>query len=315
MPTRPAALALLLLAACAAPPPSAPAAEPIAWSDFRWVPLSSGGRTNPHAAIFVPIQSEDLGGTYWLQLDTGAEADLWIYRAPLAQLLARTGVAYDSTRAVRVDGRIGAYPLRQARVQVHRYAGDSLRAGDPFPEIGTLGLDFFRGRVLLLDLPRRRFAILDSAAALPPSLASRVAWTPAVHRNGKLFVPLTAGGRTFDGFFYDSGASLFPLVTTPEVWRQITGRAGDDPSNTVVRVPSFGETITLKGAPVPGRVSVGAAALDQPLAFYLADGPRRLDFGTWGFPVTGLFGNALFADRYLVIVDLPHARFGLVESR
>jgi hypothetical protein len=47
----------------------------------------------------------------------------------------------------------------------------------------------------------------------------------------------------------------------------------------------------------------------------VAEGPERLDYRTWGFPVEGLVGNALFADRYVVIVDLPRRRFGLVPSR
>ena len=34
----------------------------------------------------------------------------------------------------------------------------------------------------------------------------------------------------------------------------------------------------------------------------------------WKF-ARGLIGNVLFAERYLVIIDLPRRRFGLVERR
>jgi hypothetical protein len=214
---------------------------------------------------------------------------------------------------VRLDGWLGARPLRDVPVQVQRYLGDTLQAGDTLPKIGTLGLEFFRDRVLVLDLPGERFAILDSAAALPAWIARGVRWVPAEHRNEKLFIPLTLGDSVYTGFFYDSGASLFALSTTAEVWRQITGRTGDEPDNVVWRVGSFGQQVVLKGAPVQGRVAVGAASLERPLAFHLAEGPERLDFGSWGFPVTGLVGNALFYDRFVVVVDLPRRRFGLVE--
>jgi hypothetical protein len=33
----------------------------------------------------------------------------------------------------------------------------------------------------------------------------------------------------------------------------------------------------------------------------------------WNFRASGLIGNVLFADRYLVVIDLPRRRFGLVE--
>lgn len=311
-------LALALAAACA-PRAAAPSpeirAEPddVRWSPFRWEGATLAGRRYDQAAILVPIESAELGGRYWLQLDTGAEADLWIYRAPLAQLLRRRGVAYDSSRAMRIDGSIGEYPLRQAPVQVQRYAGDTIDAGDAVPKIGTLGLEFLEGRVLLLDLPRGRFALLDSARALP-AVARGASWVPLEHRNGKMFIPLAVNGTVHDGFFYDSGASLFAISTTPELWRELTGRRGDEADVTVLRVPSFGQEIVIRGAPVRGRVSVGQAAMQDPPAFHVAEGPARLDFRTWAFPVEGLVGNALFADRWMVIVDLPHRRFGLVPS-
>ena len=313
---RPCLLALLCAAAGCTPrapaPPPSPAADEVRWSAFRWEGATLGGREYEHVAILVPIESPQLGGRYWLQLDTGAESDLWIYRAPLAQLLARGGAAYDSARGVRIDGAIGEYPLRQAPVQVLRYAGDTIDAGDAIPKIGTLGLQFLESRVLLLDLPGARFALLDSAQALP-AWAAGASWVPIEHRDGKMFIPLRVGGQEYRGFFYDSGASLFALSTTPELWRELTGRNGTEPGNTVLRVPSFGQQIVMRGAPVPGPVSVGDAALQGPLAFYVAEGPPRLDFHTWGFPVDGLVGNALFADRYVVIVDLPRRRFGLVR--
>ncbi|MFL5541037.1 MAG: hypothetical protein ACJ8J0_18760 [Longimicrobiaceae bacterium] len=313
--TRTVSIALAVaVVGCAPRTVPAPAADGVRWSPFHWVSADLAGRHYDRVAIYVPIASPDLGGRYWLQLDTGAESALWIYRAPLAQLLSRRGVAYDSTRAVSIDGTIGAYPLRQARVQVQRYAGDTVQAGDTLAKIGTLGLGFLQRRVLLLDLPRGRFALLDSTEVLPAWIERAASWVPVDHRNGKMFIPLTVGGTVHRGFFYDSGASLFALSTTPELWREVTGRTGDEPDNTVLRGPSFGQEIVFRGAPVRGRVSVGAAALENPLAFYVAEGPERLDFHTWGFPVEGLIGNALFADRYLVVVDLPRRRFGLVRS-
>lgn len=278
-----AAMVALALAAATAgcvrarPGPPAPDREP-AWTSFRWVSATVAGNVVQRAAVYVPLAADTLAGTYWLQLDTGSDAGLWLYTAPLRQLLARGGTPYDSTRRIVLNGSVGGYPLREVPVNITRRAGDTIRAGDPAPKIGTLGLEFFRDKTLLLDFPAERFAILDS-----------------------------------DDFFYDSGASLFPVSTTPEIWRRVSGRTGREPDNVVWTVPSGGEPVTLVGAPAAARLAVGRARLERPLVFHLASGPERLDPKNWGFRASGLVGNVLFAERYLVIVDLPRRRFGLVE--
>lgn len=190
-----------------------------------------------------------------------------------------------------------------------------MSADDPAPKIGTLGLHFFLRRVLLLDLPGQRFAVLDSTAPLPPEIERRASWVPIEYRNDKMFLPLTLNGKVYDDFFYDSGASLFAVSTTPEVWRDATGRTGSEPDNVTWTVPSFGDPVVLRGAPARGRLSIGAASLGRPLIFHLASGPERLDPRNWGFRTSGLIGNALFEERYMLIVDLPRRRFGLVERR
>jgi len=44
-----------------------------------------------------------------------------------------------------------------------KVAGDSVRSDEPWPKVVALGLNFFQNRVLLLDFPAQRFAILDGA--------------------------------------------------------------------------------------------------------------------------------------------------------
>lgn len=293
--------------------PTSTAMDTLPWTSFHWVSATLGDTTIEKVAIYVPITADTLGGTYWLQLDTGADSDVWLYTAPLAQLLRRRGAVRDTTTWFEIpQGRIGAYPIRDHAVNIRLVAGDTVRTDDPHPKIGTLGLNFFRQRVLLLDFPAQRFAILDSVAALPASIEERADWVGVDYRNDKLFLPLTLGGATYDDFFYDSGASLFPLSTTREIWRQVTGR---DTGTVVLTVPSFGEQVVLSGAPAEGSVRVGTATFARPMIFHLASGPERLKLENWGFRASGLVGNALFADRHLVIIDLPRRRFGIVQRQ
>ncbi len=307
-----AVVAACVVAGCASAGTPAARYDGVPWSPFRWVKYDIAGRTYDKAALFVPFASDTLGGSYWLQLDTGAYVGVWVYRNPLRQLLARRGVPLDSAATFRITGTIGNYAIRDEPLQRHSNPRDTLATGDTLPKIGTLGLNFFRDKVLVLDLPGERFAIVDSAAALPEWIERGASWVPVEYRNGKMFVHLTLNDSVYTGFFYDSGASLFAVNTTPEIWRAVTGRTGTEPNNVDWKVPSFGQEILMRGAPVR-NASVGTASLERPLAFYMAEGPERLDFSKVGFPMEGLFGNALFYDRYIVVVDLPRRRFGIIE--
>lgn len=296
--------------------PPAPGPDEIAWTPFRWVSATIGGRTFDKAALYVPLTADTLSGTYWLQLDTGADSDVWLHTAPLDQLLSRRGAVRDTTTWFEIPtGRIGTYPLRNHAVNIRGFAGDTVRADDPLPKIGTLGLNFFRTRALLLDFPAERFAIIDSATAIPAWIEEGASWVDVDYRSDKMFLPLTLAGTTYEDFFYDSGASLFPVSTSKPIWQRATGRTGDEPDNIRWTVRSFGEDVTLIGAPARGRVAVGAAALERPIVYFVAEGPGRVLMENFGFRTSGLIGNALFAERYLVVIDLPHRRFGLVERQ
>lgn len=310
-------LAALIIAvpACVRTTP-APATEGLTWSPFRWISATIGGQTFDKAALYVPITTDTLGGTYWLQLDTGADAGVWLHTAPLEQLLRRQGAQRDTTTWFEIPaGRIGAYPLRNHVVNIRRVAGDTVRAGDAYPRIGTLGLNFFRSRLLLLDFPAERFAILDSAATMPAWIEERATWVDVDYRDDKMFIPLSLAGTTYEDLFYDTGASLFPVSTTKEIWQKATGRMGVEADNVTWTVRSLGQDVTLMGAPAQGRVAVGGAVLERPMIYTLAAGPERLRVENWNFRASGLIGNVLFADRYLVVIDLPRRRFGLVERQ
>lgn len=313
------AVLVFFTSACASPSrgaPPAPARDEVAWARLRWVSATIGGTTFDKAALYLPLTADTLGGTYWLQLDTGADSDVWLYTAPMDQLLRRHGAVRDTTTWFEIPaGKIGTYPLRSHAVNIRRFAGDTVRADNPLPKIGTLGLNFFRNRVLLLDFPAERFAILDSAAAIPEWIEERASWVDVDYRNDKMFIPLTLAGTTYEDFFYDSGASLFPVSTSKPIWQRATGRTGDEPDNIALTVRSFGEDVTLIGAPARGRVAVGEAALERPSVYFMAEGPERLRMENFGFRTSGIIGNALYSERYLVVIDLPRRRFGLVERR
>jgi hypothetical protein len=134
---------------------------------------------------------------------------------------------------------------------------------------------------------------------------------PAVHRNGKLYVPIEVAGVAEEGIFIDSGSSAFSLVTSPPEWQRLTGRRGDEPSNQRMAISSWDIDITMIGAPMTGDLRLGPAVRRRPTIWFTSD--SRASFDAW--PLTkGLFGNELLADQFVVVVDLPNGRFGVAVS-
>lgn len=77
-------------------------------------------------------------------------------------------------------------------------------------------------------------------------------------------------------------------------------------------VSSWGKNAALIGAPLPGSLCVGTACIDSPAIYFEPSGLQNLQFDRYPYPASGLIGNAVFLDRYSVVVDLQGQRLGLV---
>lgn len=312
--------ALALLGTAARAQRSTPPVHPAAWIPFRWHGDTIGGRYEPHSALFVPIELEGQPGTFYLQLDTGAGWPRW-YEVPLRQVLPTLfgKKGRDTTPdEMIVRGRVGTISFGRDTFLVEKGFGDVLPASSSASAlrvVGTLGLRFFRDRVLVLDFPRQRFAIIGPSDAMPVAMPRAITYVPARYEHGYLFVPLRVAGRPVDDFFFDTGASSFALVTSASTWRTFTGRTGSEPDNVRVSVSTWGKQVEDIGAPVAGSVEVGSMHVVRPLVFHQREVPGEPDFFARNPTLSGgLIGNAMFADSTIVVIDLARRRFGIADA-
>jgi hypothetical protein len=183
--------------------------------------------------------------------------------------------------------------------------GDSLDEKEEHPLIGTIGPDFLVGKVLVIDFPKSRFYLADSPNDGLRDLLSRASFVDLERRSDRLFVTVEVAGVSYREFFFDSGASLLPILTSKKLWQRFTGLKGTEKSNMRVTVPSWGEEVALVGAPVKGVLKFGKLQVRNPIAYFAPKGLMEAD---------GLIGNSLFYDEYMVILDLKQNRFGILES-
>jgi hypothetical protein len=269
---------------------------------FKWV--DAPGIAN-RAAILVPVVAG--GATLRFQLDTGATVSM----IP-AGSAAKFGIEHQYNRAddnwftAPIDLELAGvrYPGRQILVD------PELTRSEP---AGTVGLDLLEGRIVVLDLAGQRFCLNDPDAPGVAALLEKTEFTPARIRDGKLFVEARVGGEAFDDIFYDTGASAFPLQVDLPFWRQLTGRNGDEESNTRWEVRSREKTITFIGAPAAGTLEIGEARIESPMVFFREDEPEL--FAAWEFATRGLIGNVPFLEHVVVLDLRPDAtRFGLIGT-
>jgi len=274
------------------------------WAPFEWSSRSFGDTTFARVALMVPVRLDGRSEIFRMQLDTGCNVSM-VYETPFEDLryLARPVEGRDFF--VSLGGAVGNCPFHSFPFLVYEDFGSPLEKQGERPLIGTVGLDMLAGKVLVLDYPNGRFCLVDSIAGELERLVSRAAWVDVRVRNDKLFLPLRIGNTDYEGFFFDTGASMLPLTTRPDIWRRLTGRFGDEEDNIRIEAPSWGKKVVIVGAPVKGSVRIGALEVPHPLAYFASTGLVETE---------GIVGNALFYEEYLIIIDFLHNRFGILKS-
>jgi hypothetical protein len=284
---------------------SAGYSQGIPWSNFEWSGGSIGDKVFDRAALMVPVRLEHRPDLYWMQLDTGCNVTV-VYQIPFDQLKYPVQRIEGRDDFIALSGAIGNCPFDSFPVFVWEDFGDSLGARGEHSRIGTIGPDMLAGKVLVLDYPNRRFCLADSLDGALKDLVSRASFVDLQRRNDKLFIPVRIGDLYSENFFLDTGSSMLPITTTKEMWRRLTGLQGTETSNIRIKVPSWGEAVSLVGAPVKGILTIGTLQVWNPVAYFASTGIVETD---------GILGNALFYDEYTIIVDLRANRFGILRNR
>lgn len=286
--------------------------EGVQWTPFQWVAAEIGGQREEKAAIMLPLKLDGQDeGNLLMQLDTGVWSTLFD-ELPF-RLIDKGAYRVKSTKngrplVVQYDGAIGTLPIKRGLAAIKQDYGTPYEKlqGDIY--LGTIGLDMFAKHVLVLDFPNQRLCVLDSISDLPAEIAVNAKFVPAGWAQGWFTVEAVVAGRSLD-LFFDTGSSSSSLVVTSELWQQLTGKTESEQDVERLYGDSWGEQISILGAPLLGKLSLGD--------FCTADVPvyqtASLSHMFTQVGVDGLLGNALFYDEHIVILDLKEMRFGLAK--
>lgn len=288
------------------------------WVPFSWYGDTLSGRRFDKLAIFITGQVANGVTPFNLQFDTGSNLSVLQGNtleslktlqpdqyASLPDLSDKTKEGYQS-----VQLKMLPEGPTLTKVWINNKYGDavdaaSLSAKEPL-HIGSWGADICQNRILIMDFAKQQIALLD---ALPENTQRLIDFVPIEIKNNRPHVPVTINGKQYS-LLYDSGASLFPIMTVKKHWDVINPVAITD---TIKHVSTWGKYSDVYGAPMRSEVRLGHTTLTPKVIYYHPDPYKHHEpiFDEAG--VIGSFGNSYFLDR-IVVIDFKTKQFGLVKE-
>jgi hypothetical protein len=289
------------------------------WVDFEWMGATVDGREFKKAAILLPVQLSGLKGHFVAQFDLGSDISELYGNAirnyyPGREALFQT---LDTLHRSTSDNGTSEYPVIGIQAKTGEYAVSELYLADGFGDdvpkdslytpsaklVGTIGASFTKNKVLIIDFPRHRMALLDSVDGY---WSRRTDFVGGRIRKGRFQLPFTIRGQ-ISWLLFDTGASIFPLAVDSGLWRKITGpKVGRD----TLHISSWGETVPYYGAEVTTGIYLGGVRMPKAEAWYTAN--KRLTEFNRQEEIAGLTGNAYFLND-IIVIDFKNNRFGIVK--
>lgn len=294
-------------------PDDTPAQE-IKWNEFVWAESIIEGKYYKKVALLVPFRFNGIEEEYYLQLDTGAPSVL--YGNPFYDIDPNYRVKKVKNKqpyVVSIDGTLSNYEFMYGDFGLLEGFGASSKELDvaEYKLIGSLGLDFFKNNILIIDFSGEKFAIVNNQNDVPVDIKKNSSFLAMKYKNNKIYLKSEIGSKDLY-LIYDTGSSIFDIVATKEIWTSLTNvKSAKDIE--LLEIPSWGDMIQLKGARSESDWKIGDLTIEKPLIFYEPSGLENFNFEL--IQADGLLGNAIFYDNHIITIDLRGKRFGIMEVK
>ena len=278
----------------------------INWSPFTWSSQNVGGKMHDKTAMLLPVKFEGDTSTYQMQLDMGVTATVLYGRS-----LENVNIDQSDTLSA---GYSNYYLLK-----THLTLDNQTLKTDTFPVmrnfrrsnprlVGSIGIKELKRKILLIDYPNNRFALLDSFPKNYDKKFESISYE--MDRQGRVGLPVQVGDSTYN-FLFDTSSSLTAMLTINRLYDKFTGqtKSGQD---TII-ASSWGNTLTLIGARNQFPVKVGHIALANGKRVYKTNsGDFMAFFMEEG--VDGIISNPYFFDDEIMI-NFNNHQFGIRTNR
>ena len=296
---------VLLLSCCQSRPSQL---NRLNWTRFEWVQDSLDGRQYDRAYMYLPARIQGIPHDFTFQLDLGYPETV-VYENSIKPYLELYPQNLDTTlQDIYLDKSslfLDKDRFTDIRINYLKDYGafislDSVQSSSP-KHIGTIGVNLFQDSILIIDYPNQ---CLTVTSQIPSYLASQANFIDiTLDESGLILLPMSIQNRQQD-ILFDTGSSMFHLITAPRHWTAATSQQIVDS----VLVTTWGHEYYIHGA-VIDNVKLGNQLLPSAVCYsneYLADFMEEK--GIWG-----IAGNAYFFDS-MIIIDFKNKKFGYVKE-
>lgn len=289
------------------------------WIAFQWEGSSLGSRYFDKAFMYVPFQIESVPHRFKVQFDLGATNSMLYGNAVAPYLLAYPELAakLDTlNKPFRIqDRQNGSFKDVEIHLENTTYRLKDLMYFKGFGEIltadsissptekhvGTLGASFFKNKILIIDYPNKRLAVLDS---LDLETEKRFDFLECRIEKGRVKIPFNINDKTQWAMF-DTGSSIFPLVTNKKYFKKLTDSSVTD----TLTVSSWGKNFPALGRKTKEPIRLGSTVFPQSKIYMMPNFKRFFKEEK----IVGLTGNAFFLES-VVAVDFKNEKFGILKE-
>ncbi len=286
------------------------------WIQFNWIGDSVSGRYFDKLAITIPVTLDKLPHQFNMQLDLGAVTTV-IYGNSIQPYLVKYAELknkIDTTLTFLMQGqktsmfksmglKLGNVSFGNVNMCYFEKFGDSISMDSinslSVKHIGTIAPDIFQDKLLIIDYSNKRICISDDL----PKAYSKAFFMPYKIRNGRIKIPFIIGEKEEDVLF-DTGASLFALMTTEKRAMEISGSQISDS----LKGSNWGESFWFFGKKTNVKIKFGHKEFKPALVFY--DQLNKFDKFYEEESIWGITGNAYFLNN-VIIIDYKNKRFGV----
>jgi hypothetical protein len=285
---------------------------------FEWTGYQSGNKYFDKAAMFVPFRMEGVPHQFMSQFDLGATSTM-VYGNHFQPYLERYSnnltLTDTSAYALWLESKkrpffsnakvyIDNVPFTVSRLAFldnhgTKFTADSIHTPTT-KKIGTVGADIFKGKILIIDYPNKRMKVLDSLSARD---AAAFDFVKARIEGGRIKIPFVIGGEEH-WLMFDTGASIFPLSTSPKFYDRFADKSVLDSIETT----TWGKKYQVYGSPMSVDVKLGTTTLPKQ---YIYSFPNFTEFFE-SEKMFGITGNAYFLNS-IIAIDFKNIRFGVAR--
>ena len=289
------------------------------WISFEWKGDSIGNKYFDKIAMFIPVTFKGIPDKFKAQFDLGSNASviygnsfnpyLTVYPEYTRKLdTINTEVSVESEKQgelKNVELSLDSFNVTLAMLPYFKNYGNKMTADSlksaTIKHIGTIGADIVQNKILIIDYQNKRMTILDS---LNPELKSKFDFVDCKMTRGRFIIPLTVNGK-IQWYMFDTGASLFPIITDEDNWKSFCDISKID----TLKIASWGTFYNVYGAKTNKDIYFNKTKL-PPTTAYMMTLKSYIEMFKQE-QISGTTGNAYFLNN-IVALDFKRAKFGVM---